>query len=271
LALVAAVLAGACVACAQQSFYERFRAHNASMTAVQPAWMGPLIQSDARLSQALRLSYSNSYAPGMQVMSYGNNHGVSMIALRRFQFDYDPPSYFRNHSATLKDGFGNSQVQVKGRIASGNAEHGDFALTAILDRSFTPGSYENQAPTGAYVPKLAAGKGFGRFNVQSLLDGVLPTGKVSAQGRAIEWNLTAQAHPRPQLWFDIENNATFLIGGPFAGQRQNFITPAAFYMIRRKQWGPAHSVVVINGGMQIATSSFHFYNHNLIAEARILF
>jgi len=29
--------------------------------------------------------------------------------------------------------------------------------------------------------------------------------------------------------------------------------------------------MVIDGGMQIATSQFRLYNHNLIAETRILF
>lgn len=167
---------GACAAQAQQSFYARFRANNETMTALQPTWMGPLMQSDARISQALRISTSNSYWP-TQTISYGNNHGLSIIALHRFQIDFDPPSYFRNHSPTLKDGFGNAGTQVKYRIASGNAEHGDFAVTAILYRSFTPGSYQNEMLTGAYFPKLAAGKAFGRFNVQSTLEGLLPTEK----------------------------------------------------------------------------------------------
>jgi len=269
--VAATLVAGAYGASAQGSFYERGRANNAAMTQVQPAWMGPLIQSDPRLSQALRLSFSNSYSPGEQVMSYGNNHGLSVVALQRLQIDLDPPAFFRNHSAAFKDGFGNTTTQVKYRIASGNAEHGDFALTAILSRSFTPGSYENGMLSGAYCPKLAAGKAFGRFNLQSTLGGVLPTGKVTAQGRAIEWNLTAQAHVNPHVWLDIENNAAFNRGGPVDGTTQNFITPAAFYLIRRRGWEPTHATVVLDGGMQIATSRFHEYNHNLVTEARIVF
>jgi hypothetical protein len=52
---------------------------------------------------------------------------------------------------------------------------------------------------------------------------------------------------------------------------QNFVTPAAFYVVREKAWKPNHPFFVIDGGMQIATSGFHTYNHNLITEARILF
>ena len=52
---------------------------------------------------------------------------------------------------------------------------------------------------------------------------------------------------------------------------QNFITPAAFYIIRGKNWKPTHPTYIVDGGMQIATSGFHTYNHNLITEVRMLF
>ena len=241
------------------------------MTDVQPTWMGPLIQSDSRLGQGIKVSVSNANAPGAQIVSYGNNKGFSTIAARRFQFDFNPPSYFRNHSATQKDGFGNAATQVKYRIASGNAEHGNFAVTAILYRNFTPGSNQNAMLTGAYFPKLAVGKAFGRFNMQTVVNGVLPTGKTALQGRAVEWNLTAQVHASGHVWFDVENNAAFILGGPCDGKKQNFVTPAAFYMLRRKEWQPTHPALVFAMGMQIATSSFHMYNQNLVTEMRILF
>jgi hypothetical protein len=256
---------------AQQGFYSRLRSRNGAMTQVQPAWMGPLIQSDARLSQAVRVSVSNAGAPGAQILSYGNNHGVSFLGGTRFQFDFNPPSYFRNHSAALPDGFGNAFTQVKYRIASGNADHGNFALTAIVGRAFGGGYAQNGMVTGFYCPKIAAGKGFGRFDAQSSISALLPTGKIEQQGRVLEWNTTAQFHTTAHTWFDAENNAAYFSGGNADGKVQNFLTPAAFYMIRRRDWPPAHSVIVFNAGMQIATSRFHTYNHNLITEMRILF
>ena len=271
LALAGLLAICAVAARAQQSPYEKFRSHNASMNEVQPKWMGPLIQSDSRLSQSLRLSVSNSYSPGAQPIVYGNNHGFCVLAARRFQFELDPPSFFRNHSATAQDGFGNIATQVKMRIASGNAQHGNYAVSAILSRSYTPGAYENGGYTGSYGPRIAAGKAFGRFDLQTTIGGSLPTGKVALQGRAIEWNATAQVHPNAHLFLDIENNATYIKGSTSDGQMQNFLTPAAFFVLRRKSWSPAHAVVVPGGGMQIATSRFHFYNHNLIAEIRVLF
>ena len=52
---------------------------------------------------------------------------------------------------------------------------------------------------------------------------------------------------------------------------QNFITPGLFYIARRKEWERTHPFWILDGGMQIATSGFHTYNHNLIGEARIIF
>lgn len=269
--LAAAIFCSGMPALAQQSFHQQFRFHNNQMADLQPAWMGPLIQSDARLSQAVRLSVSDANAPGEQIVSYGNNHGISVIADRRFQVDFDQPSFFRNHSAAYPDGFGNAGAQVKYRIASGNAEHGNFAVTAIDFHGFAPRASQNGMLSAYDCPKLAAGIARGRFDVQSTLGGLLPAAKVAAQGQAIEWNVTGQIHSTLHTWFDVENNAAFNFGGPNDGKTQNFITPAAFYMVRRKRWGPTHSVLVFDAGMQIATSSFHLYNHNLVSEVRILF
>lgn len=271
LALASAFALGVCAAPAQESRYEQFRAHNARMKEVQPTWMGPLIQSDARLGQGLKLAVGNSNFPPVQPTIYGNNKGVSTIVDRRFQLDFNPPSYFRNHSSTHPDGFGNAANQVKWRIASGNADHGNFALTAILYHGFAARAYQNQLLSSYYIPSIAAGKGFGRFALLTTVGGFLPTAKIAQQGRCIDWNFTAQVHASEHIWFDVENNASFFHAGPDDGKMQNFMTPVAFYTVRRKEWKPEHAAVVFDCGMQIATSSFHVYNHNLVSEMRILF
>jgi hypothetical protein len=273
--ILVCALAAACaiapVASAQQSFYEHLRGNNASMTEVQPTWMGPLIQSDGRLGQAIRLSVSNAEFSSTRTLNYGNGKGISMIVQRRFQLDADPPSFFRNHSSAQKDGFGNAGTQVKYRIASGNAAHGNFAVSAVLYHAFAPRVEQNLLLTSYYCPSIAAGKAFGRFAVLQQVGGFLPTGKIAQQGRAVEWNTTAQLHLTRYAWVDLEDNATFFHAGSFDGKTQNFIAPAAFYMIRRKDWKPQHASVVFATGMQIATSGFHYYNHNLVTEMRVLY
>jgi len=258
-------------ATAQESFWNRLKPQKTTLAQLQPVWIAPLIQSDARVMQGARLSVSKSSAPGGQIFSYGNNHGVGLIAGTRLQFDFNPPSFFRNHCAALPDGWGNASAQVKVRIASGNKDHGNFAVSAMFLHGFASGVSQNGGLTAYNVPKLAAGKAFGPFAVQSTVSGVLPSGKVDEQGRAIEWNAAGQLRTTPHTWFDIENNATFMFGGPNDGRTQNFVTPAAFFIVRRNDWGPKHPMAVLDGGMQIATSHFHCYNHNVITELRILF
>ncbi len=256
---------------AQESRYAQIRAHNAAMTAVQPSWMGPLMQSDARLAQGLKISVSQAHAPGAQIISYGNNHGMSLLGGTRWQFDMNPPSFFRNHSPALPDGFGNAGAQVKYRIASGNAQHGNYALSAIAYQGFARGAQENGLLSSFYCPKIAVGKAWGRFALIDGLGGVLPTEKIYAQGRAIEWNTTAQVHAGSNAWIDIEENATFFRGGPNDGMVQNFLTPAAFVRLRLGHWPGEHTAFVFGGGMQIATTRFHLYDHNSVTELRLLF
>jgi hypothetical protein len=272
LALVLSFVAGACTASAQESHYERFREHNARMIALQPAWMSPLIQSDARLAQAVRFSFSNyRCVAGTQTTNYGNYHTLGLLVGDRVQVNLIAPPYVQNNSATAKDGFGDTQLETKVRVASGNAEHGNYEVTGKLTWNIDTGGHKNGAATSYLEPTLLAGRAWGRFNVQTLLSGELPSGKFALQGRQIEWDLTGQVHAQKNLWLDVENNANFRIGGPCAGKMQNFVTPAGFFPLRRKEWKPAHATYALGAGMQIATSGFHLYNHNVVAEARIMF
>jgi len=270
--LATALTAGACTAAAQQSFSEQFTAHNSSMTALQPAFITPLVEADPRLLQYARASFSREYAAaGTETVNFGNGRGGGAIAGDRFEFDFVPPAYIQHNSSAV-DGLGDTSTLVKYRIASGNAEHGNFDVAAMLSHSFATGTYKNGAATDTFGPTLAGGYAFlRRFDVMSSLGGTMPTGKIAAQGRSIAWNMLGQYHAARSVWFEVENNATFYVGGEHDGKMQNFVTPAAFYVVRRKEWKPTHPFFIMDGGMQIATPGFHTCNHNLISEARILF
>jgi hypothetical protein len=259
-------------ASAQQSFRARFFAHNDVMSALQPTWPTPVVETEPRLTQYYRFSFSNQYtAAGTETTSYGNARGGGIIAWNRCEFDVLPPPYIQ-HNSTAADGFGDTSTLVKYRIVSGNAEHGNYILTAVLSHTFATGSAKNGALTDSWNPTLAGGKGLTkRLDVESSLGGSMPTGKISAQGRSITWNSLVQDHLTKSAWLELENNATFFRGGSHNGEMQNFVTPGAFYVFRRSDWKPTHPFLVFDGGMQIATSRFHTYNHNLVAEMRILF
>jgi hypothetical protein len=268
----ASLAMGTGAAAGQQSFVERFTAHNNAMTALQPAFVTPLVECDPRLVQYAKASFSNQYtAARTQTVNYGNSRGIGLIAGNRIEFDYIPPPYIQHNTATSVDGFGDTAMLVKYRIASGNAQHGNFEATALLNHTYATGSHKNGATTDTWAPTLTGGIAFRRFDVMTSLGGTMPTGKIEAQGRSIAWNALMQAHVARPVWFEVENNATFYNRGEHDGRMQNFVTPAAFYIVRRKEWKPTHPFFILDGGMQIATSGFHPYNHNLISEARMLF
>ncbi len=241
------------------------------MTALQPTWPTPLVEADPRLTQYYRFAFSNEYtAAGTHTVNYGNARGGGIVAFNRIEVDLLPPGYIQHNSAAA-DGFGDTAALVKFRIASGNAEHGNFIATAILNHTFAT-SPTNGAATDSWNPTLAGGIGFlRRFDAESSLGGTMPAGKIAAQGRSIVWNSLLHDHLSPHVFLELENNATFYFAGSHDGKMQNFITPAAFYIFKRTDWVPQHLFLVFDGGMQIATSGFHTYNHNLILETRVLF
>ena len=249
-----------------------FSEHNSAMAKLQPAFITPLVAPDPRLIQYARFSVSHEYnAEGTETVNYGNGKGGGIIAGNRFEFDFVPPPYIQ-HNSTAIDGFGDTSVLAKLRIASGDAERGNFDIAAILSHCFAMGSHKNGAATDSYSPAITAGFAFRRrFDAMTSLGGTLPTGKIYLQGRSVAWNSVAQAHATPHVWFEVENNSTFYFAGSHDGKMQNFVPPAAFYVVRPKSWKPTHPFFIFDGGMQIATSSFHTYNHNLISEARVLF
>jgi hypothetical protein len=271
LVLSSTCLAGGTLLCAQTSLYEQFRAHNAEMAKLQPALITPLVAPDPRLIQYARLAVSHQYAAaGTETVNYGNARGAGMVAFRRFEFDVMPSPYIQ-HNSSATDGFGDTSVSGKIRIASGNAEHGNFDVAAALAHCFATGSYKNGSLTDSFTATLVGDSSIGRMSFISGLSGTLPTGKIAAQGRTIGWNEAAQFHATTHVWLEAEDNASYYLAGPRDGKMQNFVTPGAFYVLRKKQWAPTHPVAVFAGGMQIATSRFHTYNHNLIAEMRVLF
>ena len=256
---------------AQQTFVERFTAHNRTMSTRQPAFISPLVGTDPRLVQYTKFAVSHQYtSTGTETVNYGNSRGTGIIVGNRFEFDFIAPPYIQHNSAA-DDGFGDTAVLAKFRIASANKEGGNYAVAAVLSHCFATGSHKNGASTDSFGPTLSAGYAFHRIDVISSLGGTLPTGKIATQGRAIAWNTVSQAHLKPHIWFEVGDNASYLVGGSHDGKMQNFLTPAAFYIIRGKKWKPAHPTYIVDGGMQIATSGFHTYDHNLITEVRMLF
>ena len=101
----------------------------------------------------------------------------------------------------------------------------------------------------------------------------LPTEETNKVGRSIAWNTTAQYHLSKYVWPELESNATCFFGGKNDGKKQNFLTPGILFS--KFKFRPSDETsrigVAFGAGMQIATSQFHTYNHELALPSRFVF
>src|ERR1051325_9806679 len=81
---------------AQQSFMERFTAHNRSMSSKQPSFITPLVGADPRIVQYTKLSVAHQYtSTGAETVNYGNGRGTGIIVGDRLEFDFMAPPYIQ--------------------------------------------------------------------------------------------------------------------------------------------------------------------------------
>jgi hypothetical protein len=242
----------------------------------QPAWAVPLVTTYTGLFQVARIDVLRQVAPALtDTWNYGNSKGFNaIIPHTNVEVDVNMPSYIE-HNTKAKDGAGDFSMLGKYRLASGNAKHGAYVVSVWALMTFPTGSYKNGSPNASVAPTIGGGKGFGNFDVQSTLGITLPTGSaaVNTSGRPIAWNTAAQYKIGKLFWPEIESNATFYHNGTNNGKMQEFITPGL--LIGKCGLHPSDKRsrpgLAFGAGMQIATSQFHTYNHELIMTARWIY
>ncbi len=242
----------------------------ARVTAIQsqqPHWVTPLFTVTPRLEQEFRTDFlSQPQANRTRLWNYGGTKGLELIPFNRVELIFNVPPYLQ-HNSTARDGFGDVNFLLKYRLFSRNEEHGNSIFTVFIQGTLPTGSYTNGARNATVIPTLAGGKGFGRFDVQSTVGATLPVRNGNAAGRPIAWNTTLQFHQDAHWWPEIEDNYTYYKGGDNDGRTQNFILPGIV-----SRWKLHNRVgVTLGAGIQLATSSFHTYNHGIVTTARIPF
>jgi len=253
-------------------FFESWRRRVHDTLKQQPAWPIPLVTPSSGLIEVLRSDFIRQISPtGTDTWVYGNSKGANLIPWYNTEFDAYVPPYIQHNSAA-QDGFGDFSMLLKYRFAAGNASHGDYAISASFGGTLPTGSYKNGSLDATVLPTICAGKGFGRFDVQSSIGGTLPVADTVKLGRVVVWNSVAQYHIGRYLWPEIEDNAAFYHGGPNDGRLQNFVTPGLmFSKLKFKPDEKSPTALAFGGGMQIATSQFHAYNHALVLTVRTSF
>jgi hypothetical protein len=261
------------VARAQENFFERWEARTTRVQSKQPSWSVPLVAPYPMLIQVFRADFTRQVTPThTNTWNYGASRGLNLVPGFNSEVDFYYPPYIQ-HNSKAKDGFGDVGFLYKYRFLSANERQGNYMLSAQLVATIPTGSYSNGSTDAAVTPSLLAGKGFGRFDVISSLGGTLPTGDTNKLGRSIAWNTTAQYHIGRYVWPELEANYTHYEGGKNDGKTQNFLTPGMTFS--KFKLRPDHERsrlgVAFGAGLQIATSQFHTYNHNLVFTGRFVF
>ena len=260
---------------APNGFFNQWLARTSATQARQPAWAVPLVTTYTGLIQVVRTDFTRQVAPALtDTWNYDNSKGVNLVPWANTELAVDLPPYIQHNSKAV-DGWGDFSFLAKYRIASGNQTHGAYTLSAWVLTTAPTGSFKNGSTNASVQPNVGGGKGFGNFDVQTSLGATLPTGTpaTTTSGRPVLWNTVAQYRLAKLFWPEVESNATFYKGGTNDGKTQEFITPGM--IVGKCAFHPADPKerpgIAFGAGMQIATSKFHTYNHNLVMTARLIF
>lgn len=262
---------------ASGGFYAWWSAQTNATQSKQPGWAVPLVTTYTGLFQVVRTDILRQVAPALaSTWNFDNSKAVNFIVPHaNTEIAIDLPPYLKHNSPTSVDGWGDFSFLTKYRIASGNAKHGNYTLSAWALYTVPTGQAKNGSTNGSIQPNLGGGKGFGNFDVQMTLGATLPTGApaTTTSGRPILWNTAAQYKVAKYFWPEIESNATYFKGGSNDGKTQEFLTPGI--LIGKCGLHPADPKsrpgLAFGGGMQIATSHYHSFNHGLVLTARWIY
>jgi hypothetical protein len=212
----AMVMVGGSTLCAAQNdgFFSAWEDRVRDTLAQQPSWPIPVVTASSGLLQVFRTDFVRQIAPaGTDTWNYDNTKGFNVVPWYKVEFDALLPPYIQ-HNSKAEDGFGDASLLLKYRLAAANEEGGDYSVSFSLAGTMPTGSYKNGSLAATISPTVCAGKGFGRFDVQSTLGAILPAADTTKLGRVVVWNTVAQYRIGKLFWPEIESNATFTMAEP---------------------------------------------------------
>ena len=237
--------------------------------ASQPHYVSPIVTTHVLLVQQYRYDMSWQQDPtGNTITSnYGASRGLEIIPTTRLEVGIFPPNYLVHQSKT-PDGFGDLAWQAKFRAFSAPEGKGDYFVGFFFGGSFPTGTAPNGQGHTILSPTFAAAKGIGPWDIQSTIGANLPASGTNLLGRQIVFNTSVQYKIKGTIWPMLEQNSTFWSGGALDGKKQVFVTPGIvlgrFPLAERLHF-------MFGGGVQIAATQFHQFNHRWILSVRFPF
>jgi hypothetical protein len=259
-------------------FVDDWQARATLTQSQQPHWVTPLTTTTPRLEQEFRYDqFFQSAQNGHAVNNFGGSKGLELIPYYNTEVILGVPAWI-NHGGSIElptkkhavttDGWADETFLVKYRILSANEDNGNYIVTAFMGFSAPTGDDGNSAGHALFTPTIAAGKGWGDFDVQSTLGITFPNGGEDRLGWPLVWNTAFQYHCFKYLWPELETNYTWFAQGTRTGQEQLFLTPGILF-----GRFPIHNRlgVTFGTGYQVAVTKNRSYNNSVILSGRIPF
>jgi hypothetical protein len=258
---------------AQTDFAAHWEDRVRQTSARQPAFPIPVIAPSSQLVQLVRFDVLRQITPThFTTIIVDNGKGLNLIPFANTEVDVNLPSLIEHHNVKSVDGTGDFSAVIKYRPFASPSEAHNFSFGGQAIFTVPTGSYKNGTAVSTIQPSLMGGKGFGHFAVQSTLGGILPNRSVASIGRTVTWNTTAQYQVAKIFWPEIESNTSFYHLGPNDGKSQNFLSPGVMISkIKFRKDPKDRGALILGGSVQIATSTYHAYNHALVFTSRLAF
>jgi hypothetical protein len=221
-----------------------------------------------RLVQQFRYDIGWQSHNGFTNTNFGGAKGLEVVPIERIELSVSALPYITHTKPGVNDGMGDMAFLFKCRIAAGNPENGNYVVTAMLAATAPTGQYKNGSTDASFTPTLALGKGWGKFDLQGTAGVIVPTGNRDVLGTPVTLNATAQYHLLKYFWPEVEVNSTLWANGNNDGKKQVFLSPGLVigkvHLWRRLGFA-------FGGGVQIAATQFHTYQHNWVTSVRFPF
>jgi hypothetical protein len=265
---------------ASGDFFSDWFARVEQAQSTQPHWMTPLVTVTPRLEQEVRYDQYWEYrGNGSQLDIFDSGKGLELIPTTTNEVLINPPAYQEKLDVAhpvagwLDDQF----LVVKQRLLSADEQNGNYILTAFLGVTADSGSPVFTNNTWIVTPTIAAGKGWGDFDIQATTGVAIPFQNQSTLGTSVATNVAFQYHLMEYFWPEFEiNNTWWANGKERGGKDQVLLTPGLIlgrFVIHNR------IKAIIGGGYQFAvapkyvetTEQTPAYNHAAILTARLTF
>ena len=262
------------------SFLDDWFARVEQAQSSQPHWMTPLVTVTPRLEQEVRYDqYWEHRGNGSSLDISDSGKGLELIPTETNEVLINPPAW--QDKGNVKhpvSGWLDDQVLVvKQRLLSANEDQGNYIVTTFLGVTIPSGNANFTNGTWIVTPTIAAGKGWGDFDIQATTGVAFPFRNQSTLGTSIATNVAFQYHVFEYLWPEFEINHTYWAdGNERGGKNQVLLTPGIIF---GRFVISGRVKVIIGGGYQFAVSPKYVstseqtpaYNRSWIMTSRLTF